>query len=207
MKKHIFLAGFSLITAMAMLFASCNTELNDNDKYIIQTPLYQIYEQGRQEYRYCITDGSAILAEGIKKGTEPEITELGNGIIRLYMGFGTNAASVQYFDVWNGRKSEVFSPYANYTDFANENTQEYLIAYFASSSEPVLTIKDIFDEQGFSTKIDKNFCYADCKQMIILNENEIYLDYTAFADGYSNEDLKAGKNVEYENIRETIKYR
>ena len=72
----------------------------DSGKYIIQTTFYQIYEEDLQKYRYRITSGNDILVEEVKTGTEPRIEDKGNGILRLHLGFGTNAFAVKYFDVY-----------------------------------------------------------------------------------------------------------
>lgn len=205
---------------MPLLLTGCDIEssngesssdllIMDSEKYIIQTPLYQVYEEELQEYRYKIGTSKKVFAEGVKDGTEPKIDDIGNGIIRLFMGFGTNAFSVQYFDVWGDRTSKVFFPYSIYADYADPKTKECLIAYFAfpDTSEKVLLIKDIFNEQGFSMEVDRGFISATCNRLIFLNENEIYLDYDILADGYSNDDLIAGNPVEFKNIREVVKFR
>lgn len=219
--RILFTFLFLPILLMPLLLTGCDIEssngetssddllIMDSEKYIIQTPLYQVYEEGLQEYRYKIGTGKKVFAEGVKDGTEPKIDDIGNGIIRLFMGFGTNAFSVQYFDVWGDRTSKVFSPYSIYADYADSKTKECLIAYFAfpDTSEKVLLIKDIYNEQGFSMEVDRGFISATCNRLIFLNENEIYLDYDILADGYSNDDLIAGNPVEYKNIREVVKFR
>lgn len=71
----------------------------------------------------------------------------------------------------------------------------------------MLIIKDIFNEEGFLTEIDKGFFSATCNKLIFLNEDEIYLDYDVLADGYSNDDIMAGNHVEFKNIKEIVKFR
>ena len=185
------------------------------NRYIINDVFYQIIDLSTEEqpfgpYYYKIEMNKKVFAEGVKERTEPEIDYISTGVIRLFMGFGSNAFSLQYFDVWNDRTSEVFSPYAGYADYADSKTNECLIAYFkfpSASGKNVLLIRDIFDEHGFSVEIDRGFISATCNNIIILNENEIYLDYDVFADGYSNDDLIAGNPVEFKNIREVVKFR
>ena len=82
----------------------------DTSKYIIQTYFYQIYEEDLQKYKYRITSGKDVLVEDIKTGTEPQIENKGDGIIRLFLGFGTNAFSVKYFNVYDKKRSEEFNP-------------------------------------------------------------------------------------------------
>ena len=208
MKKvgHMFFCVLS-----TLLLVSCGTSpdtpLNNadlSDKYIIQTPLYQIYEESLQKYRYKIGSDQKTFAEGTENGTEPEIEEIDDGIVRLHMGFGTNAFSVQYFDIWNDRTSVVFSPFAIYADYVNPKTKECLIAYFeydATSEKYILTVKDIFNEKGFSTKIDKDFSSGTCNELVILNESEIYVDYAALSGS------NLGKSAEFESVRDVIRFR
>ena len=97
----------------------------DTSKYIIQTPFYQIYEEDLQKYRYRIISGNDILIEDVKTGTEPQIEDKGEGIIRLFLGFGTNAFSVKYFNVYNKTVSKEYNPYSIYADYINTDTKEY----------------------------------------------------------------------------------
>ena len=149
----------------------------DTSKYIIQTPFYQIYEEDLQKYRYGITSGNDILVEGIKEGTEPEIVDKGDGILRLHMGFGTNAFSVKYFNVYDKSISEEFNPFSIYADYINTKTKEYYIAYFKPEENPKLYIDGFFDSSEFSAKLDLNFSMATCEKLIFLNETEIYIEY------------------------------
>lgn len=220
MKLHIHLTFLFLpILLLSLILTACNTKFSSENsfsdlpktnskKYIIQTPLYQVYEKDLQKYSYKIGIGTKVFAEGIKNGTEPQIEEIDNGIIRLFMGFGTNAFSVQYFDIWGDRTSKVFSPYSIYADYTD--SKGCLIAYFPApdtSSKNALLIKEIFNDDGFSTEIDRDFISNTCNELKFLNENEIYLDYDILADGYSKDDLISGRHVEFKNIREVIKFR
>ena len=184
------------------------------NRYIVNDPLYQIIELSTEEqpfgpYYYKIGTSKKTFAKGTHN-REPRIDVIGDGIIKLFMAFGSNAFSLQYFDVWNDRTSEDFAPYATYADYVDTKTGECLVAYFGevrSYGENVLLIKDIFNKQGFSTEIAKGFFSATCNRITFLNENEIYLDYEVFADGYSEDDLIAGNSVEWENIQEVVKFR
>ncbi len=149
----------------------------DTNKYIIQTPLYQIYEEDTQVYRYKIVNGKNVLVDEIKRGTEPEIEEKGDGILRLFLGSGTNAFSVKYFNVYNGAISEEFNPYTIYADYVNTKTKEYFIAYFKHEQEPKLYIQGFFDSSDFSVQLDLNFSMATCEKIIFLNGTEIYIEY------------------------------
>ena len=111
--KRIFLLIISVMLILSFSACGTNFETNsenalsvenstsdiDTSKYIIQTPFYQIYEEDLQKYKYRIKSGEEILVEDIKTGTEPQIEDKGDGIIRLFLGFGTNAFSVKYFNV------------------------------------------------------------------------------------------------------------
>lgn len=178
----------------------------DSAKYMINTPLYQIFEEETSEYHYKIGTAKKVFAEGVYY-REPYIDNIHNGIIRLFQGAGTNASTVQYFDVWKDRTSKPFFIYSVYADYVDEKkTEECLLAYF-DFPRNILIIEDVFDEQGFSTEIDRAFISATCNRLIILNENEIYLDYDVFTDGYSGYDLFEGNQVMFRNMREIIKFR
>lgn len=149
----------------------------DKNKYIIQTPYYQIYEVGLQKYKYRITRGNDILVEEVKTGTEPQIEDKGDGIVELFLGFGTNAFSVKYFNVYDKTISEEFNPYSIYADYINTKTKEYYIAYFKSEEKPKLYINGFFDSSEFSNELDLNFSMGTCEKLIFLNEKEIYIEY------------------------------
>ena len=189
--KRIYLLIISIILILS--FSACGTsyEANsendlpvensqsdiDTSKYIIQTPFYQIYEVGLQKYKYRITSGKDILVEDFKTGTEPQIEDKGDGILRVFLGFGTNAFSVKYFNVYNKTVSEVFNPYSIYADYINTKTKEYYIAYFKPEEKPKLYINGFFDSSEFSNELDLNFSMATCDKLIFLNEEEIYIEY------------------------------
>ena len=183
-------------------------------RYIVNDPLYQIIDLSTKKqpfgpYYFKISTSKKVFVEDIKP-REPRIDNIGDGIVRLFQAFGSNAFSLQYFDVWNDRTSEIFSPYTIYTDYIDIESKEHLVAYFdfpRSSKKNTLLIKDIFDEQGFSMEIDRGFISPTCNKLIILNANEIYIDYDVFADEYSNEYLREDKFVDYKNIREIVKFR
>lgn len=209
MKQRIYhFFWFCFVLLIMTMLISCNSNntstkssgylANKNSKeYIVQTPLYQIYEQSSQDYRYRIGTENKIFVDDVKHGTEPQIEDIGNGIIRLFLGYGTNAFSVQYFDIWGDKTSSVFNPYSVYADYADASKGEYLIAYFDVSSfdKKSLTITDIFGEQGFKTTVERDFASATCNRMVFLNENEIYLDYDVFTDDRLS------------NVREVVKFR
>lgn len=210
MKQHIFHAFLlGLVLIIMTMLSACNSnnittipsdylENDNSDKYIIQTPFYQIYEQGLQDYRYRIGTGNKIFVDDVKYGTEPQIEDIGNGIIRLFLGYGTNAFSVQYFDAFGDKTSSVFNPYSIYADYADTSKGEYLIAYFDLSSfndKKSFIITDIFGDQGFKTTVERDFESATCNRMVFLNENEIYLDYDVFTDD------------QLSNVREVVKFR
>lgn len=147
------------------------------DKYVVQTPFYQIYEEGLQRYKYTIASGNHILAEDIKTGTAPQIDDKGDGILRLHLGFGTNAFTVKYFNVYNNTVSSEFNPYSIYADYINTATKEYYIAYFKPEAKPKLYIKGFFDSSEFSNELDLDFSMPTCAKLIFLNETEIYIEY------------------------------
>lgn len=149
----------------------------NTDKYIIQTPFYQIYEEDLQEYRYRITSGNDVLVEEVKTGTEPQIDDKGDGILRLHLGFGTNAFSVKYFNVYDKTISEEFNPSSIYADYINTKTKEYYIAYYKPEEKPKLYIKGFFESSGYSNELDLNISMATCEKLIFLNETEIYIEY------------------------------
>ena len=57
------------------------------DRFIIQTPFYQIYEEDARTYKYRIVSNGHVLAEDVKIGTESRIAEKGDGIFKLHLGF------------------------------------------------------------------------------------------------------------------------
>jgi len=150
----------------------------DTDKYIIQTTYYQIYEEALQTYKYRIESGGLILAEDVKTGSAPQIEDKGGGILKLHLGFGTNAFTVQYFDVYNKIASKEFNPVSIYADYADTAKKEYFIAYFKLEQDPKLYIEGFFDSAAFSVQLDLNFAMANCEKLIFLNESEIYIAYT-----------------------------
>lgn len=156
---------------------SSNVQPDSSDKYIIQTPLYQVVEIELGKYEYKIGTSNKVFTEGTKLGTEPQIDDIGNGVIRLFMGYGTNAFSVQYFDVWEEKESTVFNLYSVFTDYVNKNNNTYLFAYFDFLNKS-LVIRDMFDDNGFYAEINKGNESIIYNDIIILNQNQIYLDYT-----------------------------
>lgn len=189
--KRIFLLIISVMSILSFSACGTNFETNsenalsvensssdiDTSKYIIQTPFYQIYEEDLQKYKYRIKSGEEILVEDIKTGTEPQIEDKGDGIIRLFLGFGTNAFSVKYFNVYDKTVSEEFNPYTIYADYINTKTKEYYIAYFKPEVKPKLYINGFFDSSEFSSELDLNFSMATCEKIIFLNERELYIEY------------------------------
>ena len=95
----------------------------------------------------------------------------------MFLGFGTNAFSVKYFNVYNKTVSEGFNPYSIYADYINTKTKEYYIAYFKPEEKPKLYINGFFDSSEFSNELDLNFSMATCDKLIFLNEEEIYIEY------------------------------
>ena len=189
--KRIYLLIISVILILS--FSACGTsyETNsendlpvensqsdiDTSQYIIQTTFYQIYEEDLQKYRYRITSGNDKLVEDIKTGTAPQIEDKGEGVLKLHLGFGTNAFSVKYFNVYDKTISEEFNPYSIYADYINTKTKEYYIAYFKPEEKPKLYIKGFFESSGYSNELDLNFSVATCEKLVFLNETEIYIEY------------------------------
>jgi len=189
MKKLAFLLSLLLLLSLC----ACNTnsvtgaKINSSnediqsdvnaEKYIIQTPFYQIYEEDLQKYRYRITSGNDVLVEDIKTGTEPQIEDKGDGILRLHLGFGTNAFTVKYFNVYDKAISEEFNPYSIYADYINTTAKEYYMAYFKPEEKPKLYINGFFDSSEFLTALDLDFSMATCEKLIFLNDTEIYIEY------------------------------
>lgn len=190
MKKII---AFCLVIVLVLSLCACDTnsvtgtENNssveetqsgmDTDKYIIQTPFYQIYEEDLQKYKYRIASGKYILVEDTKTGTAPQIEDKGEGVLKLHLGFGTNAFSVKYFNVYDKTISEEFNPYSIYADYINTKTKEYYIAYFKPEEKPKLYINGFFDSSEFLSELDLNFSMATCEKIIFLNERELYIEY------------------------------
>ena len=189
--KRICLFVISAIVILSFSACGTNNETNsgndlpiensqsdiDTSKYIIQTPFYQIYEEDLQKYRYRITSGNDVLVEDVKAGTEPRIEDKGDGIISLFLGFGTNAFSVKYFNVYDKTISEEFNPFSIYADYIDTKEKEYYIAYFKHEEKPKLYIEGFFDSSEFSTELDLDFSMAACEKLIFLNETEIYIEY------------------------------
>ncbi len=189
--KRIYL--FIISVFLILSFSACGTSYDtnsendlpvensqsdiDTSKYIIQTHFYQIYEEDLQKYKYRITSGKDILVEDTKFGTEPQIEDKGDGVVKLHLGFGTNAFSVKYFNVYDKTISEEFNPFSIYADYINTKTKEYYIAYFKHEEKPKLYINGFFDSSEFSNELDLNFSIADCEKLIFLNEEEIYIEY------------------------------
>ena len=189
--KRIYLLIISVILILS--FSACGTsyETNsendlpvensqsdiDTSQYIIQTTFYQIYEEDLQKYRYRITSGNDKLVEDIKTGTAPQIEDKGEGVLKLHLGFGTNAFSVKYFNVYDKTISEEFNPYSIYADYINTKTKEYYIAFFKPEEKPKLYIKGFFESSGYSNELDLNFSMATCEKLVFLNETEIYIEY------------------------------
>ena len=175
---------FILCLFLTFSFSACDTKSNtsetnsiDTNKYIIQTPFYQIYEEDLQKYKYRITSGKDILVEDIKLGTAPTVEDKGEGIVKLHLGFGTNAFSVKYFNVYDKTESKEFNPFSIYADYINTKTKEYYIAYFKHEEKPKLYINGFFESSEFTNELDLNFSMATCEKIIFLNEKEIYIEY------------------------------
>ena len=185
-------------------------------RYIVNTTYYQILDLSPKEhphsaYYYRIFSHNKVFAEDTTK-RDPVIKHIDahHNVIKLFQTYGSNVHTAQYFDVHEEKSSRVFSIYSNHAEYVDYYTKECLLAYFESPrdyGENVLLIVDIFDEQGFSIEISKNFFQAGCNRLVFLNESEIYIEYTVLAEGYSGDDVVAGKHVEFETIREVIKFR
>ncbi|MEE1198124.1 MAG: hypothetical protein U0K54_03140 [Acutalibacteraceae bacterium] len=189
--KRIYLLIISVMLILSFSACGTNSGINsengssienvqgviDENKYIIQTPFYQIYEEDLQKYRYRITSGNDILVEAVKTGTAPQIEDKGEGVLKLHLGFGTNAFSVKYFNVYDETISKEFNPFSIYADYINTKTKEYYIAYFKPEEKPKLYINGFFDSSEFSSELDLNFSMATCEKIIFLNETEIYIEY------------------------------
>ena len=117
------------------------------------------------------------MVEDTKSGTEPQIEDKGDGILKLHLGFGTNAFSVKYFDVYDKTISEEFNPYSIYADYINPKTKVYYIAFFKHEEKPKLYIKGFFESSDYSSELDLNFSMATCEKIIFLNDTEIYIEY------------------------------
>lgn len=167
----------------------------DTNKYIIQTPYYQIYEEGLGVYKYRIKSGNQILVENVKTGTDPRIEDKGGGILSLHLGFGTNAFTVKYFDVYNKTVSKEFHPYTIYADYVDDRNKVYYLAYFKPEESPKLYIEGFFDSAAFSSQLDLNFAMPTCEKLIFLNETELYLEYY---------DKDLGKTKRIVNFRDPI---
>lgn len=190
---------FFLSLLFVLSFSACDTnsvidtenwfsveEMQSNivsNEYIIQTPFYQIYEEDVQTYKYRIVSDNHILVEDIKTGTAPQIDDKGDGILKLHLGFGTNAFTVQYFNVYDKTVSEEFHPYSIYADYIDTAKKEYFIAYFKSEEKPKLYINGFFDSSEFSNELDLNLSMATCERIIFLNETEIYVEYVDNSSG------------------------
>ena len=149
----------------------------DEERYIIQTTFYQIYEEGLQRYRYRITSGKDTLVEEIKTGTAPRIEDKGGGILKLHLGFGTNAFSVKYFDVYDKRVSAEFHPYSVYADYVDTATDDYYFAFFKPEEKPKLYISGFFDSSAFYNVLDLHFSMATCEKLLFLNNTQLYIEY------------------------------
>jgi len=205
--KRIYLLLLSVVLILS--FSACGTSYKtnsendlpvensqseiDTSKYIIQTPFYQIYEEDLQKYKYRIASGKDVLVEDIKSGTAPQIEDKGDGIVKLHLGFGTNAFSVKYFNVYDKTISEEFNPYSIYADYINTKTKEYYIAYFKPEENPKLYIRGFFDSSEFLNELDLNFSMATCEKLIFLNEEEIYIEYI------DNDSKSIKKVVDFKN--------
>ena len=173
-----------LLAVLMLNLSACGTKTEENtDKYIIQTTYYQIYEQESHTYKYTIKSGEDILAEGTTTNTPPRIDEVGDGIIRLHLNYGTNANTVKYFNVNDKTASKEFYPYTVYSEYIDVKEKEFLIAYTKPGEAEKVFIEGFFDSEGLSTTLSDYYDVDICEELVLLNTSQLYIDYyTDFGD-------------------------
>ena len=179
----------------------------NQEECILYTTDYQIYSTGLQEYHYRIATDRKVFVDDIKRGIAPSINMVEGEVACLILPYGSGLKTVQFFNLRKDLTSDVFPIYSGYKTYTKWPFEgEVLIAYF-DFARCVLIIRDVFDDEGFYIEIDRGFISAGCESLIFLNEDEIYIEYSIYADGYSKDDVIAGKAVEYVTVREVIRFR
>ena len=185
------MSNFVLITQLIKIKSEFSNLKNDADserivyydsKYYQNDPYYRIIDVEPGRTYYQISANNTIFAEGVKSGSDPRIASMGEGIVKLDLGCGTNCMHIQYFDVYNDRTSEVYfsaGEYGDYVDLKNN-----LIAYFSlnvvdGTMKHILVIQDVFNKDTFYTEIERNYADAITPgiKMVFLNGNQLYIEY------------------------------
>ncbi len=177
--------------------------------YIINSSYYQILEIPARadlpsRYYYKIYYNNIIYAEGIKDFVEPQISQIGDGIVRLFMSYGSNDFTVQYFDVRNGKVSP---QYTVCMDVAEYSINKNLIAYFSVDNEnvPKIVIKNIFDDQ-FNLEFDRpSGLFLSQERITFLSDTQLYIRYQAVKGG-TYMDFIQDPNMETETVEEIIEF-
>ena len=159
--------------------------INDPDFYIrAVTPDGETGEF----YEYMISWGNEVVSSDTNMLKSPYITRLGDGILRLEIGYGTNHTGVQYFDLYNELVSEEYIVAYKYADYACNFEDKYLFAYItetydAGEESTVLKIVNIFDG-SIVAEIDRDFFSSvrGAEALMFLSDKEIYVEYERKSD-------------------------
>ncbi len=198
----------ALILTFCLLLPSCSNK-NDN-RYFVNNSFYEIEYLNLGEYYYKIYNNEKIYAEAIVTNSEPKIDELSPMVYRLFLSYGTNARTIQYFDLENDRTSQKFSPFSVFTDYWCEENEtlknDGFIAYITKvkgKNDFIIKIQSIYNPEKYSYEIKRDFASDSTVKMIFLNEKELYLDYEV----YNNSSSTNEKELKLETVRETVKFR
>jgi len=185
------IAAFVLVTAGCLTIPTqLQTQARDDstspNAFCINTTNYYIHEITSSNtvgaiYEYEIRAGNTVLASETNMVEQPYISDLGEGIIRLIIGDGTNHKYIQYFDIYRVAYSDVFMVPSIFSDYVDTN-DNHLLSYFDYSSDnsTILKILDIFDS-AYVIEIGRDFIspVTGADQLMFISENEIYVNYSS----------------------------
>ena len=198
------------------------TMTNDINRYVFYTPNCKLVdltadgEIGGFNWYYEIKNGDSVLASAVWHRLEPHISEVDSGVFKLELSYGSNARTVQYFDVRTGFTSEVYSIASEYADYfeldypANIGFIAYLhfddSVHYNKAANVYVIVADVFS--GDKYRIDREFLspLTGVNNMVFVNGNELYLDYEVI-DGAIREEWFGGIKGDLRNVREIVKFR
>ena len=180
------------------------------DRYINNSDHFYIKDVTPEDvagafYEYEIWSGQDVLSHGENMRNYPDVTDLGDGILRLIIGDG-NFKYYQYFDLLEGIASEVFYVASGCADYIRRGEDTYLFAQFDYSDRvqrdnTVLRIVSIFDGITIA-EIDRDFISptSGAETLVFLSASEIYVEYRTASSILMENDV----NQEITSNREVI---
>ena len=137
-------------------------------------------------------------------------------MLKLELSYGSNARTVQYFDVRNGLTSEVFdiaSAYADFFAFDSYNDSAFIAypdvddkVHYHETANVHVIVADVFNGDEYRIERDFISLLTGVNNMVFLSSNELYIDYEII-DGATREERFSENKGTIENVREIVNFR